>query len=812
MAISAERTDPSQQQTEYRSTGPPTLNLFKLIHVLGIDATSADGLARSLPFTPSDATAGAENEYQTAVVGHPQQVDLACEIENSRYYRNLKKRALRGDAPHSHMAALERFLAENDAQVWENSWVRLPASALSPLARTVLADDLRADKCRSDSPRRSDACRFCVDVDGREYLRVPISYLLKLSLADVVGHASVHPSIADTARAAMAHFLSDNTSPETFSFHPVAMDRRSGLGQELARETAFRFLLSQMLIQYANRQFGLAESGQRATLYFAPHPPVRLKRLNNLIPDSFYRHLFMSPCLSGWDDGEAKQRYMHLCHKVLSRSQLNAVIKLREAGIVVNNLVVLPNTSNISLANNGTHISLGSRLLTGLMKTPGSGFGPVEEKHCSDLAIKITEHFLPLFVGTYSAAPYRIDFMDFHPERVLGFLPHELDFTHLRMLWRRWKKKASMKFLGHSLTPFGPEWLDRGLARFLGLKGDYVPDFRLIDYLVALMATDESPALDGCPGNEARLKEDLGDMGIFDPCMPLYMLYRARPFETMGFTGFEGRHYSLFESLSRDMGGAATLQMLITALAYKYIVTGQVTHADIPDHPVVESERRQVFFAAAVGIPTFYVDSKTPNRFLAAIIKKTARTRLSRRYSGYTRVRVSDFRQALLYRLQEDAPDLIEMGGMDETLRDLAARIDSGSGHAVCDRLAARICEVAGVSSPLALTGEQFNAAAETLYRERLKREQMDEALDFWVQRVRRLDGMSTWRGGYYNQALFSILGGRDAEAYIGMVRTALISEDLPLPAIVNLIHLMLLTLNFMQRQAAADRMEAPAS
>ena len=58
--------------------------------------------------------------------------------------------------------------------------------------------------------------------------------------------------------------------------------------------------------------------------------------------------------------------------------------------------------------------------------------------------VKIVEHFLPLFVGTYSAAPYRLDFDDFHPENALGFLPHELDYTHLRMLWRRWRKKADV--------------------------------------------------------------------------------------------------------------------------------------------------------------------------------------------------------------------------------------------------------------------------------------------------------------------------------------------------------------------------------
>ena len=782
-------------------SAPQTANLFKLIHSLGIHTATTDGLARSLPFTPQDTTAGAENEYQTAVVGDRNQVDLVREIEESRYFSNLKKQAQRGDTPRSKMIALERFLDGNDDHVWENSWVRLPLSTLCEYARTVFRKDLRSDKCRNDSPLRSDTCRFSLTLNGREYLRIPISYLLKLALADAIGRTSVHTTIRETGLSAMDHFLSDNTSPETFSFHPVRQDAQSGVGDNLARETAFRFLLSQLLIQYANRQFGLSESGQRALLYFAPHPPIRQKTLNNLISDSFYRSLFMSPCLSGWNDGEAKHRYMHLCHTVLSRSQLNAVIKLRESGIIVNNLMVLPNTSNISLANNGTHISLGSRMLSGLMQDPKSGYGVLEEKHFGDLAIKIVEHFLPLFVGTYSAAPYRIDFMDFHPERVLGFLPHELDFTHLRMLWRRWKKKAHLKIMGRSITPFGPEWLDHGISRCFGLKGDYVPDFRLIDYLVALMATDESPALDGQPGNDIRLKKDLGDMGVFDPCMPLYMLYRARSFETMGFTGFEGRHYSLFESLSRDMAQATNLQMLITALAYKYIVTGAVNHADIPDHPFVESERRQIFFGAAAGIPTFYVRMDTPNRMLAKMVKETANTRTSRRYSGYTRVQITDFQRMLVKRLRQDAPELIEMTGLLSTLEDLEDRILSMGRNTVAGRLTRRICETAGASSPIALTGDAFNSAAESFYRRQLKKEQMGEAIDLWCQAVRHLDGMPAWRDGTYNQALLSILKGKDAAALIMTLRPAILAEDLPLPTVKRLIHLMLLTLNHMRRQ-----------
>jgi hypothetical protein len=795
--------------TSLTETIPQAGNLFKMIHVLGIDTSSTDGLARTLPFTPFDTTAGAENEYQTAVVGQRGCVDLACEIEDSSFFRNLKKRAMRGDTPRSQISALEQYLDNNTDLVWENSWVRLPVSTLNSFAQAVLRKDLRADKCCPDSPPRSDACQFSIDVKGCEWLRIPISYLLKLSLADAVGGKSVHATIRANGRWTMNHFLSDNTSPETFSFYPLRLNPTCGKGQALARETALRFLLSQLLIQYANRQFRLIESGQQAELYFAPHPPVRQKQLNNLISDNFYRSLFMSPCLSGWNDGEAKHRYMHLCHTVLSRSQLNAVIKLREAGIIANNLVVLPNTSNISLANNGTHISLGSRKLTRLMKDPASRFGPIEEKYYGDLVIKIVEHFLPLFVGTYTAAPYRIDFMDFHPERVLGFLPHELDFTHLRMLWRRWKKKANLKILGSSVTPFGPEWLDRTIARGFGLKGDHIADFRLIDYLVALMATDESPALNGTLGNQDRLKQDLGDMGVFDPCMPLYMLYRARCFETMGFTGYEGRHYSLFENLTQDMAYATNLQMLVTCLAYKYIFTGHISHADIPDHPFVESERRQIFFGAAVGIPTFYVRSDTPNRFLASLVKCTPNTRSSRRYTGYTRVRASDFRQTLTATLQADAPELIEMGGFEETLDDINRRIDNSLHHAVADRLTHRICQSAGAVSSMTMSGDGFNTAAESFYRNQLKKEQMEESLDVWCEQVRQLDGLAAWRSGVYNQALFSILKGKDAAAFIGMLRSAVLAEDLSASSLSQLIHLLLLTLDHMQRQSKATLTEA---
>ena len=159
------------------------------------------------------------------------------------------------------------------------------------------------------------------------------------------------------------------------------------------------------------------------------------------------------------------------------------------------------------------------------------------------------EHFLPLFVGLYSAAPYRMDFMDFHPEKALGFLPHELDYTHIRMIWRRWKKKSKMKVFGKSLTPFGPVWLDRLISGIFRLKGDFIKDFRLMDYLVCLMSTDTSPAFNGELDNDEKLKKDLSDLGVFDSSMTLYLFCRLRQYKSMGYSGFENRLYSQFSSL-----------------------------------------------------------------------------------------------------------------------------------------------------------------------------------------------------------------------------------------------------------------------
>jgi hypothetical protein len=760
---------------------------------LGIDTRTRQGFARTLPFTGNDTTAGVENEIQASVVGEASQVDLPLSITASEVFENICHMARAGDTSPQLKEDLDTYLNHNSDHIWENSWVQFPEDRLSEFSRKVFHEDLRCDKARTDSPLRKDADGFRCHRNGQTFIRIPISYLMKLALAEAVSESQTDPMIRSEARRMMTHFINDNTSPETHSFYTPTLQPGPCMGAAIAEETAQRLLFSQLLVMYANRKFRLLTHGQRAMIYMAPHPPQRQKRLNELIPDAFYRELFMSPCLSGWDRGEMKQAYMAHCHKVLSRSQLNAVKKLRDAGIITRNLVVLPNLSNTSLANNGTHLSIGSRMLSQQLKDRSSGFGAREEKWIGDLSIKIWEHFLPLFVGTYSGAPYRLDFSDMHPEKALGFLPHELNATHLRMIWRRWKKKAHMKVFGKPITPFGPTWLDRTLARGLNLRGDFVTDFRLVDYLACLMSTRTSGALNGTLGSGAKLKTDLTSMGTFHTEMPLYLLYRLRRYADLGFSGFEGRHYSQFESIQDDLGHAASLQALLSALAFHYIFCEGIRHTDIPDTPKIESERRQFFFGAAIGIPTVYIHRQSRNRFLQRLLKDVRGTRFSHRYPGYVRIKIDEYQKSLVRTIRRDAPELIEHLQAGACLDDLEFRLDSPR-EGAAGRLTRGILNSASVKSPMQLSADDFNQAAEKYYRDTLRRKQMEEGLDLMEKSLAAIDTPNTWRQGRYNRPLYQILRGRNAREFLARQRQALLSEMASDETLAKLIQLFVLT------------------
>jgi hypothetical protein len=747
------------------------------------------------PFCRQDTSAGMEYEMQVAVIGSPKNVDLPKTIRESSFFRNTAKHAARGDLHKNSVSALTEFLDHNESEIWENSWVRFEENRLSQFAANMLAHDFLADKRFPDGPLRCDLNTFKVSHDNKPYLRIPISYLLKMAFADILSPASGIPESLHHSGSKLLHnFQSDNTSPEILSLTiPVAVEEGVTIGLLAARETARTFLVSQLLTQYANTHFGLTASDQHCIVYNAPLAPSRQKKLNELVPDGFYRHLFMSPCLSGWDKGEEKHRYMSLCHQTLSRSQLNAIGKLKDAGIISNNLVILPNTSNTCLANNGTHVSLGSTMLTRLAGDPESGLSPSVEKYFGDLVIKIVEHFLPLFVNTYTAAPYRVDFADFHPEKVLGFLPHELDYTHLRMLWRRWKKKADIRFMGKPITPFGPHRVDQFLARVLRLHGDIIPDFRLIDYFITLLSTESCPALNGIPGNQQQLKYELTEMGIFDSRMSMYLPYRMRAHEQMGYSGFEGRSYSLFPSFLDDMAEAVDLQNLVTAFAYKLVLQGEVLHDDIPDQPFIESERRQIFFGTAIGIPTVYIRADSGNSFLRSILANIPAQRPSKRYRNYIRVKTHDYRLALLKCIATRDAGLVDELGAKELLDSLHNRL-------VNPQLAAAgkiIRHATGIlrkkRTGAKIPAETFNAATEKYYRTELKAKQLREGLMVLLEDCMELERKADPN---LRKIMKAITPEISVQEYLGEVEHSIRMENASPTTLRNILHLCLAVCN----------------
>ena len=313
-------------QGEKKSSVNTPINEKSCCDLLGINSSDLS----SLPFLGNDITAGSETELQVAVMGTREHVDLPRTILDSSYYSNVIRRSQAGDTPDNAVESLNEYL-DNDSNVWENSWVRFPLEYLNNQSLQVFNYDLKSDKQEADSQQRSDSNSFLFMQDDQPWVRVPISYLVKLSLADILAEKFELPEqIRTQGMKLLENFSNDNTSPETHSFKVLNLEKNKGLGFQLSRETSHRFLFTHLLTEYANKQFGLEQSQQKALIFFSPHPPVRQKQLNECISDNFYRELFMSPCLSGWDKGEEKHAYMALCHQVLSRSHLNAVAKLRD--------------------------------------------------------------------------------------------------------------------------------------------------------------------------------------------------------------------------------------------------------------------------------------------------------------------------------------------------------------------------------------------------------------------------------------------------------------------------------------------------
>jgi hypothetical protein len=229
-----------------------------------------------------------------------------------------------------------------------------------------------------------------------------------------------------------------------------------------------------------------------------------------------------------------------------------------------------------------------------------------------------------------------------------------------------------------------------------------------------------------------------------------------------------------------------------------------VTHGDIPDDPTTESERRQLTFSAAIGLQTCNIRREMPNRIMARLLSNTGRTRDSRRYPGYLRVRLDDYRTAALTMIEQDAPDLIEAFGLRGTLTKLRQRLADPDSSAASGRLTAAILGQAGARSPLQISGQEFNQAAETYYRDTLRMRHMEEALDRLQEDLLAIDRSHDDADRVFMEQVTAVIGRQDAGSFVQAIRPSLLCEELPVSTLRQCIHLLLLVLQRDRQTAAA--------
>jgi hypothetical protein len=284
-------------------------------------------------------------------------------------------------------------------------------------------------------------------------------------------------------------------------------------------------------------------------------------------------------------------------------------------------------------------------------------------------------------------------------------------------------------------------------------------------------------------------------MGVSDRNLKLYLPFGLREFADMGFFGFEGRHYSLFESMRDDFAAAADLQQLITVLAYKYVVTGKYTHAHLPDDPSSESERRLPFFYAALGLRAFNVRLDTPNDLIRRLATLSQHSAASR-HRGYVRLELSDYCLALLQLIEEDASDCVELLGAQPLLADLRSRIQHQQLTAY-GKLMQGILNKCGKSNALAIDARDFNLAAERFYREELKHKHLREALKFTRACLRNQPRERL-------ASLHWIFGELSPIHFIAEIEKSLIADQLKPAQLRALINLMLSIISWQTEHSEA--------
>jgi hypothetical protein len=104
---------------------------------------------------------------------------------------------------------------------------------------------------------------------------------------------------------------------------------------------------------------------------------------------------------------------------------------------------------------------------------------------------------------------------------------------------------------------------------------------------------------------------------------------------------------------------------------------------------------------------------------------------------------------------------------LDETLDDLAVRLDDPDRCAAIGKLTKGILQEGNIRSPFKLSADEFNQAAERFYRSELRSRHIREALRFFKEDAVRLYTSAIRQNPVIREALHEILGNRGISDFI---------------------------------------------
>jgi len=158
------------------------------------------------------------------------------------------------------------------------------------------------------------------------------------------------------------------------------------------------------------------------------------------------------------------------------------------------------------------------------------------------------------------------------------------------------------------------------------------------------------------------------------------------------------------------------------------------------------------------------------------------------------RVYNSEYLLGLTKFIRDEAPDLIEMFGLRNTVDDLLTRLRDSNEYSASGRLTRSILETLAGKSPLKEDAEDFNRAAERYYRTELKIKHLVESLNFLGEDIAELESEMFSSKEPFKEALSYTLKEKSLKDFFESARRDVLSENASTNVLIKLINLVIIT------------------